>query len=251
MNAPALPVLDLVTLALPLPAQQPATPAQLAAPVIAGLPAPEDPVDLPTDEEVARHVAERRAAWLKYLQHDPDGWDDLWVLIQKSYDRNYQFDPGDKTKDTDRDGFSDYEEMLRCRDATRREPAYTKARQIELIREARRQAIRGAITSGEEQFRVRALFAPYMHQDVPSDVPGKSFSIEDDTVEKRQRLGQALPAMEQEEKARLRAVFFEQRLKSDCFRTVDKHYSATGYRHPHQTRTVEVVVLTGVCHRRL
>lgn len=169
------------------------------------LPRPEDPVFLPSEEEVAQHMATRRAAWLQYLQHDPDGWDDLWVLIQQSYDKNYQFDPKDKAKDTDGDGIADYEEMLLNRDATRKEPVYTREQQIELIRDARRQAIRGAIASDAEQTRLRAIFAPWMHTDIPSGIPGKSFSIEEERKAKRARLAQSISALEQAEKIQLLA----------------------------------------------
>lgn len=52
---------------LPLAAQQPATGTDQAAREIA-LPKPEDPVVLPTDEEVAREAALSRETWLKTLQ---------------------------------------------------------------------------------------------------------------------------------------------------------------------------------------
>ena len=62
-------------------------------------------------------------------------------MLQRVYDKDYKFDPNDKTKDTDGDGVSDYEEMLMGRDATHKEPIYTKEQLIEQVREGRRQAI--------------------------------------------------------------------------------------------------------------
>ena len=145
------------------------------------LPRPEDPVVLPTDEEVARMTAERRAAWLQYLKHDPDGWDDLWVHCQSAGGRGeYQFNPGDEKKDTDGDGISDYEEMLLDRDATYAEPVLTKEQQIARIREERRKAIenreRSTVTWNAEQLRL----TPQQRR-VISEAPGtpKSGEIQD------------------------------------------------------------------------
>ena len=96
------------------------------------LPKPEDPVVLPSDAEVARHVANIRASMIKNLARDPDGWSDIDMMIVKAKHKDYQFDPKNKTKDTDGDGMSDYEEMLIRRDPAFAEPVYTKAQQIEM-----------------------------------------------------------------------------------------------------------------------
>ena len=104
--------------------------------------APDDPVTLPTDAEVAQIIKNIRQSSLASLKYDSDGWDDLWAMIQKSHDKNYNFDPADRKKDTDGDGMSDYEEMLVHRNATYKEPVYTKEQRIEQIREDRRRAIK-------------------------------------------------------------------------------------------------------------
>ncbi len=124
------------------------------------LPKPEDPVVLPTDAEVAEHIKNVRESSLKMLKWDADGWDDLWVMIQRAHDKNYRFDPNDKRKDTDGDGFSDYEEMLVHRDASRKEPVYTKEEQIARIREERRQAIINAKHVAEAEKKRRDELAP-------------------------------------------------------------------------------------------
>ena len=103
---------------------------------------PNDPVILPTDEEVTQIIKNIRESSLKMNQHDKDGWDDLWVMMQQGYDKNYKFDPTDRKKDTDGDGMSDYEEMLVHRNATYKEPVYTKEQRIEQVREDRRRAIK-------------------------------------------------------------------------------------------------------------
>jgi hypothetical protein len=88
------------------------------------------------------------------LKRDKDGWDDIWVMIQKVHDKDYQFDPKDRTKDTDGDGISDYEEMLVGRNATHKEPVYTREEQIDRIREERRRAIEREIAIMEEAIRM-------------------------------------------------------------------------------------------------
>ena len=118
------------------------------------LPKPEDPVVLPTEEETATFIKNRHDSELKSLKWDKDGWDDIWVSLQKAYDKNYTFDPNDKAKDTDGDGISDYEEMLVGRNATRKEPEYTREAWIARIREERRQAIRREIAIMEEAKRL-------------------------------------------------------------------------------------------------
>ena len=123
-------------------------------------PRPEDPVVLPTDAEVAEQVRTIRESWLRILKWDADGWDDLWVMIQMSHDRNYQFNPNDRQKDTDGDGMSDYEEMLVHRSATYKEPVYTKEQQIARIREERRQAIINANHVAEKERMRRDELAP-------------------------------------------------------------------------------------------
>jgi hypothetical protein len=105
------------------------------------LPKPEDPVVLLSDAEVAQFVKNIRDSGLNSLKWDKDGWDDLWVMLQRAYDKNYKFEPNAKNKDTDGDGMTDYEEMLTHRNATRAEPVYTKEQLIEQVRESRRQAI--------------------------------------------------------------------------------------------------------------
>jgi Subtilase family len=109
------------------------------------LPKPEDPVVLPTEAETAELIKNRRDSELRMLKSDKDGWDDLWVMLQKSYDKDYKFDPKDNAKDTDEDGVTDYEEMLVGRNATHKEPVYTKEQLIEQVREGRRQAIKAEI----------------------------------------------------------------------------------------------------------
>lgn len=98
---------------------------------------PDEAVVLPTDEEIAKQIANIRESSLQLLARDSDGWDDLWVMLQTAYDKNYKFDPTDKKKDTDGDGMSDYEEMLVNRDATHREPVYTKEQLVQMVRMAR------------------------------------------------------------------------------------------------------------------
>jgi subtilisin family serine protease len=117
-------------------------------------------VVLPTDEEVAQHIKNVRESSLKILQWDEDGWDDLWIMLQRAHDKDYQFDPNDKAKDTDGDGFSDYEEMLTHRNATHKEPVYTKEEQIARIREERRQAIINAKHVAEAEKKRRDELAP-------------------------------------------------------------------------------------------
>ncbi|RFC51102.1 MAG: Subtilase family protein [Verrucomicrobia bacterium] len=114
------------------------------------LPRPEDPVVLPTEAETAELIKNRRESELRLLQRDKDGWDDIWVMIQKAHDKDYKFDPNDKTKDTDGDGVSDYEEMLVGRNATRKEPVYTREEWIAKIREERRLAIEREIALMED-----------------------------------------------------------------------------------------------------
>lgn len=124
------------------------------------LPKPEDPVVLPTDEEVAQSINKLRQSTLERLKHDEDGWDDLWVMLQKAYDPDYQFDPNDKFKDTDSDGVSDYEEMLIGRNASFKEPVYTREEQIERVREERRKAIENVKFVAEAEAKRRAELAP-------------------------------------------------------------------------------------------
>jgi hypothetical protein len=45
------------------------------------LPRPEDPVILPTDEQVAQYIKNVRESELKMLKWDEDGWDDLEVKL--------------------------------------------------------------------------------------------------------------------------------------------------------------------------
>jgi hypothetical protein len=118
------------------------------------LPKPEDPVVLPTEEETARHLKNIRESNLRMLNWDKDGWDDLEVMLVKSKHKDYQFDPKNKTKDTDGDGMSDYEEMLIYRDPAFAEPVYTKEQQIENVREERRRAIQREIATMEEATRM-------------------------------------------------------------------------------------------------
>lgn len=146
--------------------QAQAAPTQFRDPAQA-LPKPGDSVVLLTDEEVALQVAQIRESSLSYVKHDPDGWDDLWVLLQNSYDKNYQFDPSNKTKDTDGDGMSDYEEMLIHRSATYREPVYTKEQLIELVKLARiakieteRQNLKALLPRIEEGLRAAQAATP-------------------------------------------------------------------------------------------
>jgi hypothetical protein len=183
------------------PLQVPAS----AAEAVSRLPKPEDPVLLPSDDEIARWVRNVRESSLKMLSYDEDGWDDLWVMMEQSINKDYHFDPEDNQKDSDGDGMSDYEEMLVHRRATFAEPVYTKEQQIEMVRKAREQAISGAIVAAEEQARVRKILEPWMHEDVPSGVPGKVFSVEELTAEKRQRLGQGLDALRVQTDNRLQA----------------------------------------------
>ncbi len=118
------------------------------------LPRPEDPVVLPTDAETAAYIKNMRESNLRLLKYDKDGWDDLEVMIWKSIDKNYKFEPDNKTKDTDGDGMSDYEEMLVNRSPLFKEPNYTKEERIELIREERRRAIQRGIAIMEEATRM-------------------------------------------------------------------------------------------------
>lgn len=131
------------------------------------LPRPEDPVALPTDAETAELIKNRRESELRSLKWDKDGWDDLWVMLQRVYDKDYKFDPKDKTKDTDGDGVSDYEEMLMGRDATREEPIYTKEQLIEQVRESRRQAIQREIELEANFQKALAAALPHLRELIP------------------------------------------------------------------------------------
>jgi hypothetical protein len=118
------------------------------------LPKPEDPVVLPSDEETAAYIKNVRESNLRLLKYDKDGWDDLEVMIWKSIDKNYKFEPDNKTKDTDGDGMSDYEEMLVNRSPIFKEPNYTREERIAQIREERRRAIQREIAIMEEATRL-------------------------------------------------------------------------------------------------
>ncbi|MDB6136793.1 MAG: PII-type proteinase [Verrucomicrobiales bacterium] len=141
-------------------AQSPLESAKLAEAAVAHLPKPEDPVVLPTDAEMEAYIKNMRESKLQLLQRDPDGWDDLEVSIWKSRDQNYKFDPNDKTKDTDGDGMSDYDEMLVNRDATFAEPFLTEEQQIAQVREGRRQAIAAEKEAVVLAFKRREELAP-------------------------------------------------------------------------------------------
>jgi hypothetical protein len=149
------------------------------------LPKPEDPVVLPTAEETARTVANIRETSLMLLKWDADGWDDLWVMIQKSRDKDYKFDPNDKRKDTDGDGYSDYEEMLTHRSATYKEPIYTKAELIAQIREERRMAIvreNARLVSAAARFAEMAPFTPRL-----IEVNGRAETVTKPRIVERQQ----------------------------------------------------------------
>lgn len=141
----------------------------------ARLPLPEDPVTLPSEQEVARHIATVREATLKSLQHDEDGWDDLWLMVQRAHAKDYT-PPKSRVADTDGDGFSDYEEMLVHRNATYREPVYTKEEQIALIREERRQAIRTLAAEKTRWERELENARPQLRELIP---PGQYASASD------------------------------------------------------------------------
>ena len=144
-----------------------------------GLPLPEDPVVLPTEEETAQFIRNIRESELKQLKWDADGWDDIWVMVQKSHDKNYKFDPNDKTKDTDGDGMSDYEEMLTHRSATYKEPNYTNEQLIEQVRESRRQAIVNLKNAEERWQRDLAAARPHLRELLP---PGHFASVKDEAA---------------------------------------------------------------------
>jgi hypothetical protein len=149
------------------------------------LPKPEDPVVLPTAEEIATQIANTREGSLKILKWDADGWDDLWVMSQKAHDRDYHFDPNDKRKDTDGDGYSDYEEMLTHRDATYKEPIYTKDELIAQVREARRRAIvqeRARLVSAAARI---AEMSPFMPRFV--EVNGRAETVTKPKIAERQQ----------------------------------------------------------------
>lgn len=118
------------------------------------LPKPEDPVVLPSDEETAAYIMNVRESNLRLLKYDKDGWDDLEVMIWKLLDKNYKFEPDNKTKDTDGDGMSDYEEMLVNRNPLFKVPNYTREERIEQVREERRRAIQREIAIMEEATRM-------------------------------------------------------------------------------------------------
>ncbi len=175
------------------------------------LPKPEDPVILPTDAEVAEYIKNVRESELKYLKWDADGWDDLWVMIQKSHDKNYQFDPDNKQKDTDGDGFSDYEEMLTRRSATYKEPIYTKEEQIRRIREDRRRAIENARFVGEQEARRREDLAPLIIAPLTTE-DGKPATVEQVDAEKMGKLAAlARKNADEDGTARQRADAFARR----------------------------------------
>lgn len=151
------------------------------------LPRPEDPVVLPTDEEVARKTRSIRESSLRLLEHDADGWDDLWVLLQKAHNREYRFDPNNQGNDTDGDGMSDYEEMLVHRSATFKEPVYTKEEQVARIREQRRQAIENHAFVTEERLKRRAELAPLIIPPLTTE-DGAPASVADVDAERRVKL---------------------------------------------------------------
>ena len=74
------------------------------------MPKPEDPVVLPTDEETAKLIKNRREMQLRQLSWDKDGWDDLEIMLIQSKHKDYKFEPNNKTKDTDGDGKLDVNE---------------------------------------------------------------------------------------------------------------------------------------------
>ncbi len=178
---------------------------QELADATAHLPKPEDPVVLPSDDEVAAYNAAVRQSTLDQLRIDGDGIDDLWLTLQRAQDPNYALAPGDTTTDSDGDGVSDYEEMLLQRSAVSKDPVLSREEKIAAVREARRQAIAGATLSAETQARVREILAPWIHGDVPSGIPGQPFSTEADIAEKRKRMGDRLPALELESAQKLEA----------------------------------------------
>jgi Subtilase family len=136
---------------------------------IAHFPKPEDPVVLPTDEEMAQAIKKSRENSLRMLEWDEDGWDDLWVHLQKARHKDYQFDPKDKAKDTDGDGLSDYEEMLIHRDANFAEPIYTKEELIAQAREGRRLAIEAEKNAVIRAFKRREELAPLIIPPLTTD----------------------------------------------------------------------------------
>ena len=121
---------------------------------------PEDPVVLPTDDQVNLSIKRSRENHLKMLAGDDDGWDNLWVTMQKRRYKNYTFDPKDRSKDSDKDGVSDYEEMLVGRNANFLEPVYTKEERIEQVREGRRRAIETEKIAVVRAFKRREELAP-------------------------------------------------------------------------------------------
>ncbi len=151
------------------------------------LPQPEDPVILPTDEETAEANRKVRESTLRSLRDDDDGWDDLWVFLQKTRYPDYQFDPNNLEKDTDSDGMTDYEEMLLHRNANFREPVYTKEEQIARIREERRRAIENAGHVAEAEKKRRAELAPLIIPPLTTK-DGRPASAAEVDAEKQEKL---------------------------------------------------------------
>ena len=142
---------------------------------------------LPTDKEAAELVKNRRETSLLMLNWDKDGWDDLWVLIEQSRDKNYKFEPNNKKKDTDGDGMSDYEEMLLHRSATFAEPVLTKEQQIEQVREGRRQAIKAEKEAVILAFKRREELAPLIIPPLTTE-DGTPATVETVEMEGKQKL---------------------------------------------------------------
>lgn len=167
-------------------AQQAPTPEELAA-ATANFPKAEDPVVLPTDEETAKILKNIRESSLLMLNGDKDGWDDFWVLIEQSRDKNYKFEPNNKAKDTDGDAMSDYEEMLLHRSATFAEPVLTKEQQIAQIREGRQQAIAAEKEAVVLAFKRREELAPLIIPPLMTD-DGTPATVETVQGEGRRKL---------------------------------------------------------------
>lgn len=146
----------------------------------AHFPRPGDPVVLPTDEQVAQTLKSSRDNHALMLEHDADGWDDWWVKTQQRREKDYKFEPGNKTKDTDGDGLPDYEEMLLGRDANSVEPVYTKDELIAQVREGRRLAIEAEKNAVIRAFKKREELAPLIIPPLRTDdgAPASTKAVE-------------------------------------------------------------------------
>ena len=94
------------------------------------------------------------------VDRDFDGWDDIWRIIGR-------INHHDKTKDTDRDGVTDYEEMILNRDPNVKGPLPAAPLTPEQIAKEAENAARSLVEREQEWQRKLAEAAPTMRQLLP------------------------------------------------------------------------------------